>query len=46
MTTKEKAEKLMLAIVVKADREGRKPNKLETDIYEIAQAYLKLLEKE
>jgi len=41
---KEKAERLMDVVVRKSDKEGRKPNEIETAIYEVAQAYLKLLE--
>ena len=42
---KDIAEKLIKIIPFNADRLNRKPNEAEEDVYNLAQAYLKLLEE-
>jgi len=44
MTNQKKAETLMNAVLMKTLREDRKPSEAEQMVYDVAQAYLQLLE--
>jgi len=46
MDNEQKAEKLMNAVLYKTLREDRKPSEAEQLVYDVAQAYLQLLEKQ
>lgn len=45
MSNEQKAIKLMNAIIYRTLQEDRKPSESEQMVYEVAQAYLQLLEK-